>query len=200
MPNSSNRCLLDGVPPGCTSFSCKHGLSELNRMVPFRSLLLGCAVALSSGAMAADLPATKAAPVEYVRICSTYGTGFFYVPGTEGCLRVSGRVRVEYLYAEPINRAQRCPQLAGPRPAEHRSPPGHRLRSPAHLYPLRDHAQLRHRLRPGADHRHQPANPSRASSSSAASPPAASRRSSRTRTCRLRTSATCASTTRRTRT
>ncbi|MBM6584496.1 porin, partial [Microvirga sp. BT689] len=48
----------------------------------------------------------KAAAVEYVRVCSTYGAGFFYIPGTETCLRVGGRVRAEYLYAEPIIRAQ----------------------------------------------------------------------------------------------
>lgn len=27
----------------------------------------------------------RAAPVEYVRVCSAYGTGYFYVPGTEVC-------------------------------------------------------------------------------------------------------------------
>ena len=45
-------------------------------------------------------------PVEYVRICSTHGNGFFYIPGTETCLRVGGRVRAEYLYVEPIDRSQ----------------------------------------------------------------------------------------------
>jgi hypothetical protein len=45
----------------------------------------------------------KAAPVEYVRVCSTYGAGFFYIPGTETCLRVSGRVRAEYRYLEPLD-------------------------------------------------------------------------------------------------
>ncbi len=74
-------------------------------MAPVRSLLLGCAVALSTGAQAADLPAKAAAPVEYVRVCSVYGTGFFYVPGTTSCLRISGRVRAEILYGEPFNRA-----------------------------------------------------------------------------------------------
>jgi hypothetical protein len=58
-------------------------------------------VIVSSGAQAADLPAKAASPVEYVRICSTHGTGFFYIPGTDTCLRVSGRVRAEYAYFEP---------------------------------------------------------------------------------------------------
>ncbi|MDP3895585.1 MAG: porin, partial [Mesorhizobium sp.] len=31
-------------------------------------------------------------PVEYVRICDAYGAGFFYIPGTETCLKISGYV------------------------------------------------------------------------------------------------------------
>jgi len=63
-----------------------------------KSLLLGSAAGLAAvaGAQAADLPVTKAAPVEYVRVCSAYGAGFFYIPGTDTCLRVAGRARFEY--------------------------------------------------------------------------------------------------------
>ena len=63
-----------------------------------KSLLLGSAagIAAVAGASAADLPSRKAAPVEYVRVCSAYGAGFFYIPGTDTCLRVGGRVRAEY--------------------------------------------------------------------------------------------------------
>ncbi|MGQ3353394.1 MAG: porin [Phreatobacter sp.] len=60
------------------------------------SLLLGAAagfVALT-GAQAADLPG-KAAPAEYVRICDTYGAGFFFIPGTDTCLRIGGYVRMD---------------------------------------------------------------------------------------------------------
>jgi hypothetical protein len=63
-------------------------------------------LAAVTGASAADLPARKVAAVEYVRVCSTYGAGFFYIPGTETCLRIGGRVRADALYAEPFNRAQ----------------------------------------------------------------------------------------------
>jgi hypothetical protein len=71
-----------------------------------KSLLLGSVAGLAAvaGAQAADLPVKKAAAVEYVRVCSTYGAGFFYIPGTETCLRVGGRVRAEMLYAEPQSR------------------------------------------------------------------------------------------------
>jgi hypothetical protein len=61
-----------------------------------KSLLLGAAAGLValSGAQAADLP-VKAKPVEYVKICSAYGAGFYYIPGTDICLRVGGYVYLE---------------------------------------------------------------------------------------------------------
>ncbi|MFJ5370762.1 porin, partial [Bosea sp. CER48] len=67
-----------------------------------KSLLLGSAagIAAVAGAQAADLPSRKAAPVEYVRVCTAYGAGFFYIPGTDTCLRISGRVRAEYVVGE----------------------------------------------------------------------------------------------------
>ena len=71
-----------------------------------KGLLLGSAAGLAAvaGAQAADLPARKAAPVEYVRVCTAYGEGFIYIPGTDGCLRVGGRVRADYGYLEPYIR------------------------------------------------------------------------------------------------
>jgi hypothetical protein len=72
-----------------------------------KSLLLGSAAGLFAvaGAQAADLPVRKAAPVvDYVRVCSAYGAGFFFIPGTETCLRVSGRVRAEYTVGETYRR------------------------------------------------------------------------------------------------
>ncbi len=63
-----------------------------------KSLLLGSAAALVavSGARAADaVVVAEPEPVEYVRVCDTYGAGFFYIPGTETCLKISGYVRVD---------------------------------------------------------------------------------------------------------
>ena len=34
-------------------------------------------------------------PVEYVRVCDAYGSGFFYIPGSETCLRFDGYVRYQ---------------------------------------------------------------------------------------------------------
>jgi hypothetical protein len=47
-----------------------------------------------SGAQAADLP-VKAKAVEYVRICSLYGAGFYYIPGTDTCIKLGGYLRVD---------------------------------------------------------------------------------------------------------
>ncbi|MEP9371065.1 porin [Mesorhizobium sp. KR1-2] len=63
-----------------------------------KSLLLGSAAALAavSGARAADaVVVAEPEPMEYVRICDVYGAGFYYIPGTETCLRVGGYIRYD---------------------------------------------------------------------------------------------------------
>ena len=63
-----------------------------------KSLLLGSAAALVavSGARAADaIVAAEPEPVEYVRVCDAFGSGFFYIPGTETCLSIRGYVRFQ---------------------------------------------------------------------------------------------------------
>lgn len=66
-------------------------------------VLLSSVAALGSAtaSFAADLPMSKAAAVDYVRVCSVHGAGFFYIPGSDICIKVGGYVRAEYLYAEP---------------------------------------------------------------------------------------------------
>ena len=61
-----------------------------------KSLILGSAAGLvaMSGAQAADLP-VKAKAVEYVKICSLYGAGFYYIPGTDTCIKLGGYLRVD---------------------------------------------------------------------------------------------------------
>jgi hypothetical protein len=67
-----------------------------------KSLLLGTAASLVAvtslvavaAAQAADLP-VKAKAVEYVKVCSLYGAGFFYIPGTDTCIKLGGAVRVQ---------------------------------------------------------------------------------------------------------
>ena len=67
-------------------------------MKMIKSLLLGSAAGIvaMSGAQAADLP-LKAKAVEYVRVCSLYGAGFYYIPGTDTCIKLSGYLRVDVL-------------------------------------------------------------------------------------------------------
>ena len=61
-----------------------------------KSLLLGTAAGLIAvgGAQAADLP-VKAKAVEYVKVCSLYGAGFYYIPGTDTCIKLGGYLRAE---------------------------------------------------------------------------------------------------------
>ena len=61
-----------------------------------KQLILGASASLVilSGAQAADLP-VKGKPVEYVRICSLYGAGFFFIPGTDTCIKIGGYLRAD---------------------------------------------------------------------------------------------------------
>ena len=79
-----------------------------------KSLLLGSAAGLVAvaGAQAADLP-VKAAPVEYVKICSLYGAGFYYIPGTDICVKFGGYVRGQY-YANTGNSGSSGYVFTGP--------------------------------------------------------------------------------------
>ena len=63
-----------------------------------KSFLIGSAAALAtvSGAAAADaVVAAEPEPMEYVRVCDAYGAGYFYIPGTETCMKIGGWVRYE---------------------------------------------------------------------------------------------------------
>ena len=64
-----------------------------------KSLMLGGAALLvaTAGAQAADLP-LKAKAVEYVKVCSLYGAGFYYIPGTDTCIKLGGYIRAEYAF------------------------------------------------------------------------------------------------------
>jgi hypothetical protein len=64
-----------------------------------KCLFMGSAAGLMavSAAHAADLP-VKAAPVEYVKVCDIYGAGFWYVPGTDTCMKIGTWVRAQFSY------------------------------------------------------------------------------------------------------
>src|SRR5690606_28401196 len=72
-----------------------------------KSLLLGSAAALVavSGVQAADaVVVAEPEPAEYVRVCDVYGAGYFYIPGTETCLRVGGLIRQDIFGGKLLGR------------------------------------------------------------------------------------------------
>ncbi len=71
-----------------------------------KTLLMGSAASLIavSGAYAADAVVAEPEPMDYVKVCDMYGAGFFYIPGTETCLKISGYVDVQYEYSQIDNK------------------------------------------------------------------------------------------------
>jgi hypothetical protein len=64
-------------------------------------LLAGAAgLATVSLAQAADVPMEAAEAVEYVKVCTEFGEGFFYIPGTDTCLKLSGHLRADYRFQD----------------------------------------------------------------------------------------------------
>lgn len=65
----------------------------------FKTVLLSSAAVFiaASDARAADgIAPEPVEPVAYVRVCDAYGEGWWYIPGTESCLKLDGDVRVQY--------------------------------------------------------------------------------------------------------
>ncbi|WP_375683863.1 porin [Bartonella sp. AP285QHHD] len=56
-----------------------------------------------SGAHAASTVIAEPEPVEYIRVCDAYGKGYFYIPGTETCMRLSGNVRTDFIGGDNID-------------------------------------------------------------------------------------------------
>ncbi|XWN30732.1 MAG: porin [Devosia sp.] len=96
-----------------------------------KRLVLGTAAgALAvTGAQAADLPVVVE-PVDYVRVCDAFGVGFYYIPGTETCLRVAGRVRVDYNVFFDFDDFEVIPGLG----YEDDGDDGYRFRARAYIY------------------------------------------------------------------
>jgi hypothetical protein len=63
-----------------------------------KAFLFASAAALTTanGALAADaIVAAEPEPMEYVRVCDAFGKGYFYIPGTETCLKIGGYLRFQ---------------------------------------------------------------------------------------------------------
>ena len=63
-----------------------------------KTLLLSsvAAFAVVGGAQAADL--SVAEPVDYVKVCDAFGAGYWYIPGTDTCIKIGGLVRMETVF------------------------------------------------------------------------------------------------------
>jgi hypothetical protein len=40
-----------------------------------------------------------------VRVCTAYGAGYFYIPGTDTCLKVGGYLRADHTYGDGGNQS-----------------------------------------------------------------------------------------------
>ncbi|MCC8964226.1 porin [Bradyrhizobium sp. Pear76] len=80
------------------------------------SFILGSVAVLvaAGGAKAADLP-VKAKAIEYVKVCSLYGPGFYYIPGTDTCIKLGGYLRVDVLANSNIDNTGNTSGAAGAR-------------------------------------------------------------------------------------
>src|SRR5256885_2334459 len=96
-----------------------------------KRFLLGSAAGLVAvaAAEAADLP-VKAKPVQYVKICTLYGEGFYYIPGSDICLKIGGYVRADYGWNV---RGARTPNYTGAGGAQDRSVSPYSTRHRAHF-------------------------------------------------------------------
>jgi hypothetical protein len=72
----------------------------------FRAVVLSSVAALSFGSAsyAADaIVAAEPEPMEYVRVCDAFGAGFFYIPGSETCLKIGGYVRFQTDFGRAVS-------------------------------------------------------------------------------------------------
>lgn len=84
-------------------------------MWTFRGLRAGrAAIAGTIAALALVMPApSQAAPVPYVAICSLYGAGFFYLPGTDTCTNASQIVTNQFAIARASTLSSTGTAMAG---------------------------------------------------------------------------------------
>ena len=83
-------------------------------MTMVKTMVLGSAAALAVAggtARAADLP-LKAKAVDYVKVCSLYGAGFYYIPGTDTCIKLGGYLRADTSFN--ASGAYDAPRWTGP--------------------------------------------------------------------------------------
>jgi hypothetical protein len=129
-----------------------------------KKLLLGSAAGLFAtvAAQAADLPVTKAAAVQYVKVCTAYGPGFIELPGSDVCLRHFGQFKMNTAYGpqktayDPIANAVFEGRVADQTGWQWTARPGWDFRTPTEYGTLRWVIQWRIDQRQGIQGRTQP--------------------------------------------
>lgn len=71
------------------------------------SALLATAASMTV-AHASDSVVAEPEPVEYVRVCDAYGEGYFYIPGTQTCMRIGGFVYGQVKGGDDVNTRSRA--------------------------------------------------------------------------------------------
>lgn len=115
MPNSAAVCVP--YPAGLSAAAGGFAVSPFRRRALAKALfaLFSAAFTLPAAAQAAPAlrtPEPEPAEENYLRACDAFGKGYFYIPGTDTCLRISGYVRSEaqggdHLYARTYKDRQR---------------------------------------------------------------------------------------------
>lgn len=74
--------------------TCRRDRARFRSVIKQIVLASAAGLVVFDGALAADLP-VKAKAIEYVKVCSLYGAGFYYIPGSDTCIQVGGYLRAE---------------------------------------------------------------------------------------------------------
>ncbi|MGY3081357.1 hypothetical protein ACVWZZ_007765 [Bradyrhizobium sp. LM6.10] len=80
-------------------------ISMNRRLVVRRAARTITAAVAAAGLTAMVAAPSHAAPVEYVKICSLYGAGFYYIPGTDTCTNANQAVTNQFDLARAQTRA-----------------------------------------------------------------------------------------------
>lgn len=78
---------------------------SMNRQLVARRAARTIAAALAAGLGATIAAPSHAAPVEYVKVCSLYGAGYFYIPGTDTCTNANQIVTNQFDLARAQTKA-----------------------------------------------------------------------------------------------
>ena len=70
-----------------------------------RSCGARCARSLAAAALILMTSTPSHAAVEYVKVCSLYGAGFFYIPGTDTCMNANQILADQFALARELTRA-----------------------------------------------------------------------------------------------